>query len=449
MTQLLSFPHDFIWGAATAAYQIEGAWDAGGKGESIWDRFSHTPGMILNGDTGDLAADHIHRYQEDIGLMQELGLAAYRLSVSWPRILPAGRGQVNPAGLDFYDRLIDALLAAGIRPFITLYHWDLPQALQDAGGWQNRDTAYWFRDYADVLAQRLGDRISNWITHNEPWVTAFLGHYFGIHAPGLHSLDATLSTAHHLLLSHGLALEPLRYHGSESTQVGITLDISPAEPASDSAGDEEAARRQDGIRHRLFLDPLFRGRYPEDMADLFDGQGLDRPADDLRIISQPIDFLGLNYYTRAIVKAAGSSAPFRIDRVQPAGAEFTDMGWEVYPTGLYDALMRVHRDYAPSRLYVTESGAAFSDVADSDGQVRDPRREAFLREHFIQAHRAIAGGVPLKGYFVWSLLDNFEWAFGYSKRFGLIWVNFETQQRIIKQSGRWFAGVTRENGVLP
>lgn len=443
MTHHLTFPPGFVWGAATASYQIEGAWQADGKGESIWDRFSHTPGKIEYGHTGDVACDHYHLWREDIGLMQALGLQAYRFSISWPRVLPTGRGAANAAGLDFYDQLVDGLLAAGIQPYVTLYHWDLPQALHDQGGWTNRDVAHWYADYAELVSRRLGDRVQHWITHNEPWVAAFMGELFGGHAPGNSDLRRALLVSHHLLLSHGLALQPLRANAGAAAHLGITLNFHPTYPASDRAEDEAAARRQDGFMNRWFADPLVHGRYPADILDLLDGQMAEPQADDMALISQPIDFLGVNYYTRTVCRAEAAGL-LRTGMVAQSG-EHTEMGWEVYPQGLYDLLTRLHADYAPKALYITENGAAFADTPDGDGQIRDTRREAYLREHFMQARRAIDAGVPLRGYFVWSLMDNFEWSHGYSKRFGLIYVDYATQARTIKQSGRWYSQVTREN----
>ncbi len=440
-----SFPPGFVWGAATASYQIEGAWQADGKGESIWDRFSHTPGKVQNGDTGDVACDHYHRWREDIGLMQALGLHAYRFSIAWPRVLPSGRGAANQAGLDFYDQLVDGLLAAGIKPYATLYHWDLPQALQDLGGWGNRDTAHWFADYADLISRRLGDRVQHWSTHNEPWVVAFMGEWLGMHAPGGRDLRRALLVSHHLLLSHGLALEPLRVNAGASAQLGITLNFYPIYPASDRAEDEAAVQRQDGFINRWFMDPLYRGHYPEDMLALFEGQMVEPQAGDMAVISRPFDFLGVNYYSRTVCQA-GPHAPLYAETV-PQRGEHTEMGWEVYPEGLYDLLTRLHRDYALRSILVTENGAAYADEVDAQGTVADPRREAYLREHFLQARRAIDAGVPLHGYFVWSLLDNFEWAHGYGKRFGLIHVDYATLTRTIKQSGRWYSQVTRQNGL--
>ena len=451
MPTLLTFPKDFVFGAATASYQIEGAWQADVKGESIWDRFSHTPGAVENGDTGDVACDHYHRWADDIALMQSLGLRAYRFSISWPRIFPQGRGQLNAAGLDWYDRLVDGLLAAGIEPWVTLYHWDLPQTLQDLGGWANRDVARWFADYADVVSRRLGDRVQRWITHNEPWVVAFVGHLFGAHAPGKRDPKLALQVGHHLLLSHGLALEPLRANAGASARLGITLNLSPIHPASDKRADEEAAQRRDGQLNRWFLDPVFFCRYPEDMLALYGANAPEPAASDLQVIGRPIDFLGVNYYTRQVVAAGGKDGFVgTVDKHMPG--EHTEMGWEVYPAGLADLLVRVHQDYQPAALVVTENGAAFADVlrpaqgGEPEG-VADARREAYLRGHLQAAHQAIQAGVPLTGYFAWSLMDNFEWGHGYTKRFGLAYVDYPTQRRVVKQSGRWYARVAAEGAV--
>ena len=402
-----AWPADFLWGAATASYQIEGAWQEDGKGESIWDRFSHTPGKVKNGDTGDMACDHYHRWPQDIALMQELGLAAYRYSISWPRILPSGRGAVNEAGLDFYDKLTDGLLAAGIQPWVTLYHWDLPQALQDTGGWANRDTAAAYADYAEIVARRLGDRVTGWITHNEPWVVAFVGNLFGEHAPGLHDLPTALRVTHHLLLGHGLAVPRIRAAVPGAT-VGITLNLNHAYPASDSPADQAAARRSDGISNRLFLDPLFHGQYPADIITELGAAAPPVESGDLEIIHTPLDFLGVNNYFRSVVKDAPDSAMLRTEMVKPEG-EYTTMGWEVYPDGLRTLLERLHRDYPMPAYYITENGAAFPDTVEADGSIHDDRRRAYLQGYIAAAGQARAAGVPLKGYFVWSLLDNFEW----------------------------------------
>ena len=428
----LVFPSDFVWGAATASYQIEGASEADGRGESIWDRFCSKPGAVRNGENGAIACDHYHRYREDVALMRDLGLAAYRFSIAWPRIMPEGSGAVNQAGLDFYDRLVDELLANGIQPFVTLYHWDLPQALEDKGGWTSRDTAEAFAKYTEAVVRRLGDRVKNWITHNEPWVAAWVGYGWGRHAPG--QVGDAIPACHHLLLSHGLAVPIIRRECPDA-QVGITLNLTPAYPASESPEDVEATQYADGRNNRWFLDPLFRGEYPQDMLDHFAPQLPHIGAQDMQIIAAPIDFLGVNNYSRDVIRA---DAETTIAKVRPAESEYTAMDWEVYPNGLYDLLMRVTRDYAPSRLYVTENGAAYPDVRNHEGQVLDPERQCYLEQHFDAAARAIQDGAPLHGYFVWSLLDNFEWAEGYWKRFGLIYVNYPTQERIPKASYHWY-----------
>lgn len=448
MVNTARFPEDFLWGAATSAYQIEGAWNEDGKGESIWDRFVRIPGKIENGDTGDVACDHYHRFREDVALMKAIGLKAYRFSVSWPRVLPRGDGPVNPKGLDFYDRLVDELLASGIIPVLTLYHWDLPQALQDRGGWISRDTAYIFADYAAAVAKRLGDRVPFWITHNEPWVVAWPGYAWGKLAPGMENLELAIQAAHHLLLSHGLAVEALRDFLPEKAQVGIVLNLSPVHPVSPSPADQEAARKAEGFLNRWFLDPLFCASYPADMVGLLGPLTPKVTAGDMRVISRRLDFLGVNYYTRQVVRGAGAPAPFGVELVSVPGAEYTEMGWEVYPDGLYELLLRVHRDYRPPAIIVTENGAAFPDELSPNGRVHDSKRVEYLREHIKSCHRALREGVPLRGYFVWSLLDNFEWAYGYTKRFGLFYVDYKTQRRIPKESADFYARVIAENGLL-
>jgi len=440
------FPEGFAWGAATASYQVEGAVAEDGRGESIWDRFSHTPGKVENGDTGDVADDHYHRWPQDVEIMQSLGLNAYRFSIAWPRVIPDGLGAVNEAGLDFYERLVDRLLAAGIEPYVTLYHWDLPQALQDRGGWPNRDAVSWFADYVAVVSNRLGDRVHHWITHNEPFVAAFAGYGSGELAPGIRDPKAALLAAHHLLLSHGQAVPILRANGNGSTQVGITLNLTWAEPASERPADVEAARRQDGFVNRYFLDPLFKGAYPADMLAYFGAQAPRIEPGDLLQISVPVDFLGVNYYTRAVVADDPNAAYLRLRTVRPPYSEYTEMGWEVYPEGLYKLLRRLHEEYRPRALYITENGCALADRPE-DGRVHDPRRISYLREHLIQVQRAIQEGVPLQGYFVWSLLDNFEWAHGYAKRFGIVYVDYATQARILKDSALFYRQVAQTNGV--
>jgi beta-glucosidase len=443
---LVVFPDDWVWGAATAAYQIEGAVREDGRGQSIWDVFSHTPGAIVNGDSGDVAVDHYHRYPGDIALMREMGLAGYRFSIAWPRIFPTGSGRPNAAGVDFYRRLIDALHAAGITPYVTLYHWDLPQALQERGGWGNRDTALRFADYAHTVASALGAGVHHWFTINEPWVAGFLGHLTGEHAPGARNLALALRAAHNLLLAHGEGLAALRAEMQPDDEAGIALNLAPCQPAGESNADLEAADRVDGYTNRWFLDALYRGHYPDDMVRVYGDAMPEIAPGDMDIISRPTDVLGVNYYTRSLVAYDPAALPLQARTVVPPGAPVTAMGWEVYPEGLYQVLTRVHDDYAPGRLLVTENGAAYNDVV-ADGEVDDPDREAFLHEHLLQAHRAIETGVPLGGYFVWSLLDNFEWAWGYGKRFGVIYVDYATQERMMKRSGRWYAGVTHDHGV--
>lgn len=441
------FPTGFLWGAATASYQIEGAWEADGKGESIWDRFSHTPGKVHEGDTGDVACDHYHRWREDIGLMKELGLKAYRLSASWPRILPQGTGEVNEKGLAFYDQLVDGLLEAGIEPFITLYHWDLPQALEDKGGWANRDTALAFANYADVLSKRLGNRVHNWITLNEPWVSAFIGYLEGRHAPGLQDSKIAFAAAHNLLLAHGLAVPILRANSEAKAQVGITLSLNYFEAATESEADKKAALRAENFANRWFLDPLYKGSYPEDVAERMGGAPLPVQEGDMQIISTPIDFLGVNYYFRNVVRDESGQGGASVAMVRLENVERTEMGWEVYPIGLYKLLTALHQEYAPGRFYITENGASFKDEVGPDGEVNDPQRLAYLQSHFAAAHQAIGEGVPLEGYFVWSLMDNFEWGYGYSKRFGIIHVDYDSLKRTIKSSGHFYKEVIAANGL--
>lgn len=431
----MTFPSDFLWGAATASYQIEGAALTNGRGECIWQRFSHTPGNVLNDDNGDVACDHYHRYADDVALMRDLGLRAYRFSTSWPRVIPNGTGPVNPDGLDFYDRLVDELLAADIRPFVTLYHWDLPQALQDRGGWANPDSVKWFADYTALITQRLGDRVNDFITINEPWVVAFLGNWLGVHAPGLHDLRTAYKVAHHLMLAHGAAI-PIIRENAPNAQAGITLDLLYAQAATDSEADQAAARREDGFKNRWFLDPVHKGHYPADMVewlgDTLDGIDLDAVS----VAAVETDFLGINYYTRGVFRGSESGL-LQSEGIAPENAHYTGMGWEVYPDGLRELLVRVGEEYSPAKLYVTENGSAYDDVV-LDGVVHDTNRTAYLESHFKAAGEAIERGAPLAGYFVWSLLDNFEWAFGYDKRFGIVYVDYETQQRIPKQSALFY-----------
>jgi len=443
MSQVLRFPEGFVWGTATAAYQIEGGRED--RGACIWDDFCRWPGKVHQGETGDLADDHYHRYQQDVALMASLGLGAYRFSVSWPRVLPEGSGEVSEKGLDYYERLVDQLLGAGIEPYLTLYHWDLPSALQRMGGWAARDTAHRFADYVSVVANRLGDRVHNWITHNEPWVAAFVGHLLGRHAPGWEDLGLSLQVAHHLLLSHGLAVPVVQESGDQDTRVGITLNLHSVYPASDSPEDAAAARRFDGFTNRWFTDPVFAGQYPEDMWELY-GYRVPRVAPgDMEIIARPIDFLGVNYYFRHLV-AHGEDEFLHAVTLHPEG-EYTAMGWEIYPQGLTDLLVRLAKDYGSPTMYITENGAAYEDVLTPDGEVHDEKRTSYLRRHLAAACRAIEQGVPLKGYFVWSLMDNFEWALGYSRRFGIHYVDYATQRRIPKDSAAYYASVIAANAV--
>jgi beta-glucosidase len=433
-----AFPEDFVWGAATASYQIEGAVDADGRGPSIWDSFSHTPGRVRNGETGDVACDHYHRYREDVALMAELGLDAYRFSVSWPRVLPDGTGRVNEAGLDFYDRLVDELLAHGITPHLTLYHWDLPQALEDAGGWPVRATAEAFAEYATVVAGRLGDRVRHIATLNEPFVVADHGYRVGSHAPGRTDPDAALSAAHTLLVAHGLGVEAIRAAAPEAA-VGIVLNFHPAHPASGHPLDQEAAMVAHDQVNRWFLDPVADRGYPEDTVAAWGWRRNEVLDGDMELIAAPIDFLGANYYCRHVVRSP------LLPPLPSRAHEQTEMGWEVYPAGLTEVLEFVSSRTGDLPLYVTENGAAYP--VDGD-PARDPERVSFLHRHFDAAATALARGVPLQGYFVWSLLDNFEWAHGYRHRFGIVHVDFDTLERRVRDSGRFLASVARD-GLPP
>jgi beta-glucosidase len=440
------FPAGFLWGAATASYQIEGAAWEDGKGESIWDRFSHTPGRVLNGDTGDVACDHYHRWREDVALMRDLGLQTYRFSIAWPRVFPGGTGAENEAGLAFYSRLVDTLLEAGITPAATLYHWDLPQALDDRGGWPNRETARAFAGYAERCFRVLGDRVPLWITLNEPWVVAHLGYLSGEHAPGHRDLGEALAAGHTLLLAHGMAVERYRALGLPG-RIGLTVNLAPAHPATDTREDRAAAARWEAYADRWFLDPVFHGEYPEALRA---GFGNTLPAitpDDRRVMTAPIDFLGVNYYTRNLMRHDPNGRLLQTGGARPPDGSFTGMGWEIYPDGLREILTWVRDQYGPIDQYVTENGAAFADPTGPDGAVNDEDRRVYLRDHFLAARRAIDAGVPLRGYYVWSLLDNFEWAFGYTKRFGIVHVDYATQRRTPKASARWYRTVIERNAV--
>jgi beta-glucosidase len=443
----LSFPKDFIWGVSTSAYQIEGAWNEDGRGLSIWDTFSHTPGKVANNENGDIAADHYHRWKEDLDLMAELGLPTYRFSVAWPRILPEGTGAVNPKGLAFYDRLVDELLKRNIEPYVCLFHWDLPQALQDQGGWPKRETAYAFAEYARIMAERLGDRVTTWFTHNEPWVAAFVGHFIGEHAPGQKDMPASIKSMHHLLLSHGLAAEAIRSSAKKPARVGITLNLHPVYPATSSKKDQQAAERADAFTNRIALDPLLKGTSPL-QEGLFTKLLTSRiiQSGDLEKI-KTLDVLGVNYYSRLVMKHDSKVPVMNASQVYPQGNEYSGM-WEIYPDGLHDLLTRLWRDYQPTcDILITENGIPVPDGLDFDGRVRDERRIRYLKNHIAQVNRAIQDGIPVKGYFHWSFMDNFEWSLGYGPRFGLVYVDYKTLKRTVKDSGSWFAQVIRENGL--
>jgi beta-glucosidase len=425
-----TFPPGFVWGVATSAFQIEGAAFQDGKGPSIWDSFCRIPGAIADGSNGDVACDHYHRLEQDLDLVAQLGVDAYRFSVSWPRVRPSGRGDWNAKGLDFYERLVDGLLRRGIRPYMTLNHWDLPQALQDMGGWGHRDTVHRFVEYARGMAHRMGKRIAAITTHNEPWVMAMLGHETGEFAPGIQDRRIAMQVSHHLLLSHGLALQALRADGCTS-RLGIVLNLSPVVPASNSAADRQAARLQDGRLLRWYVDPLLKGSYPADVLEFLGGDAPRVEPGDLAAIATPMDFMGLNYYSRDVVSADGSW-----DK-RSSGHDLTAMGWEVYPEGLTDLLLRLHRDYTLPPMYVTENGGAFDDRLQG-GRIHDAARVRYIEAHIAAVAAAMRAGVRMEGYMVWSLLDNFEWASGYAKRFGIFHVDYASQKRTPKDSALWY-----------
>ena len=447
----MRFPAGFLWGVATSAYQIEGGVELDGRGPSIWDTFCAEPGRVRSADDGRMAADHRRRADDDVALLAVLGVGAYRFSVAWPRVQATGRGDASRDGLGFYDSLVDALLAAGVEPVVTLYHWDLPQALEDAGGWPVRDTAYRFADYTAIMGDALGDRVRRWATVNEPWCAAMLGYASGVHAPGRVDPGAAVAAAHHLLLGHGLAVEALRATVRPGAEIAITLNPYPVVAAREDPADADAARRVDGVANRLWYDAVLRGRYPDDVLDDFTAvSDLSHILDgDLAVIAQPVDAIGVNYYRRHHVRfspgaSANSTWPGSLDvEIVDPGVAVTASGWAVEPEGLVETLVRLTDDYDPPPIYVHENGAAFDDEVDASGEIHDDDRLAFLRAHVRAAHAALSAGVDLRGYFVWSLLDNFEWAEGYSKRFGIVRVDFDTQRRTPKASARWYAGVAR------
>jgi beta-glucosidase len=442
-----TFPEGFLWGAATAAYQVEGSPLADGAGQSIWHRFAHTPGLMRNGDTGDVACDHYRRYQEDVGLMGSLGLNAYRFSISWSRVFPEGRGRMNAAGLGFYERLVDALLEGGIQPMATLYHWDLPAALDDRGGWLNPDIADWFADYASALYRRLDDRVKMWATLNEPWVITDGGYLHGALAPGHKNRFEAPIASHHLMRSHAKAVQAYRAVGKN--KIGLVVNIEPKYPASQSPEDLAARARAEAYMNRQYLDPVFHGRYPPELKEIFGEAWPEWPAADFDLLKQPFDFLGVNYYTRNVTRHDPGSWPLRASAVSQKSATYTETGWEVFPQGLTDMLLWVKEHYGPIPLYITENGSAFYDPPVADGPVLDdPLRVKYLRAHLRAVREAMRRGCDIRGYFAWSLLDNLEWSLGYTKRFGLVHVNFETQQRTPKASAKFYSQVIASRGAV-
>jgi beta-glucosidase len=442
-----SFPPSFLWGAATSAYQVEGSPLADGAGQSIWHRFVRTPGLVKDGDTGDVACDHYRRMKDDVKMMRELGLKAYRFSIAWARVLPEGRGRVNEGGLGFYERLVDTLLENGIEPMATLYHWDLPAALDDRGGWLNPDIADWFADYASVMYRRLDGRVKLWATLNEPWVVTDGGYLHGALAPGHKNRFEAPIASHHLLRSHGKAVQAYRAVGKH--QVGIVVNIEPKYPASDKPEDLAATRRADAYMNRQYLDPVFLGKYPDEMTEIFGEAWPEWPAEDLRLISETIDFVGINYYTRNVVRHEESSWPLKAVPVRQTQAIYTETGWEVFPQGLTDTLVWAKTRYGNIPQYVTENGAAFYDPPALNGAagLHDPLRVAYFRSHLKAIHDAREQGVDLRGYFAWSLMDNLEWSLGFSKRFGIVHVNFQTLERTPKESARFYSKVIASGGA--
>lgn len=451
----VSFPANFFWGVTTAAYQIEGAWNEDGKGESVWDRFTHTPGKIKNGDTGDTACDSYHRWRDDIALMRAMNLNSYRFSISWPRIQPNGSGPANSKGSDYYNRLVDALLEARIRPLVTLYHWDLPQALEDAGGWPNRDTASRFADYVELVARALGDRVSNWLLFNEPSAFTDLGYLEGVHAPGRKSLLDFLRASHTVNLAQGAGFRALKATRA-SARVGTAFSMSPCQPASDSPPDKLAAERCHAVTNLWFLEPALKGRYPDGLAFLPE-TAMGIKSNDLEKMRAPLDFIGINLYFRTMAAATGlmeriSHAQqwlFPVNRTEGTQGPKTDMGWEVWPQALYDMVTRISRDFNRPQIEITESGCGYGDGPNQSGMIHDTRRIEYHRQYLQALGRAIADGADVRGYHAWTLMDNFEWAHGFSQRFGLAYVDFQTQQRTIKESGRWYAKVAAQNRVEP
>ena len=432
----------FIWGVSTSSYQIEGAANEGGRGPSIWDTFSRIPGAVANADNGDIACDHYHRFNEDLDLMKWLGVGAYHFSIAWPRVIPTGSGPINKVGMDFYDRLIDGALERGITPWPTLYHWDLPQALQDKGGWNNRECAHWFAEYSYLMAEAFSDRVKNWVTINEPFCSAWLGHLYGVMAPGIKDLQTGINASHHLLLGHGLAVRAIREAASD-VKVGITLNFTPAITIGDSEEDQRAVQLADGFDNRWFGDPVFKASYPQDLVSAFNKE-VPIHAGDMQIISTPVDFLGLNYYFRQTVAYDPSAQPLPYKQVTAPNVERTGMGWEVHAQTFTELLTRINKDYAPKEIFITENGSAWDDEV-VNGKVDDPNRVRYLERHIDAMFDAKKQGVPISGYFAWSLMDNYEWAYGYAKRFGLIYVDYPTQQRIPKTSAYYYRERIKNN----
>jgi beta-glucosidase len=446
-TDTIRFPESFLWGCATSAYQIEGSPLADGAGPSIWQRFVHTPGKVTDGDTADVACDHYRRFESDVGLMRSLGLNAYRFSIAWARVLPEGTGRVNPAGLGFYDRLVDRLLANGIRPMATLFHWDLPEALDNRGGWLNRDSAQWFAEYAEVVFRKLDDRVHHWATLNEPWVVSDGGYLHGALAPGHRNFFEAPLASHNLMRAHGAAVQAYRASGRH--QIGLVVNIEPKYPASSqSPADLEATRRADAYMNRQYLDPAVLGSYPQELEEVFGTAWPRWPAQDLDLIKQPLDYIGVNYYTRNVVRFDASAWPLRAAPVRQRQHTYTETGWEVFPQGLTDTLLWLKQRYGNPPIYITENGAAFFDPPQVEGPVlEDPLRVDYYRKHLRAVHAAMRQGADVRGYFAWSLFDNFEWALGYSKRFGIVHMNYETLQRTPKASAHFYSKVIASRGA--
>lgn len=443
------FPDNFVWGSATAAYQVEGAAFKDGRGESIWDRYCSVPGNVQNGDTGENACDHYYRYKEDVAMMKRMGLKAYRFSISWSRILPKGFGAVNEKGLAFYSNLVNELLKAGIEPYVTLYHWDLPQALQDIGGWANGSVPLHFLEFSKVVFNCLGDRVRYWVTFNEPYCIAFLGYAEGRQAPGIRDFSTAVRVSYNLYVAHGLVVKHFREIGVAG-EIGIVLNLMGRLPLSESSADKAAARRADGYLNRWFIEPILKGRYPDDMVELFRQKGIVLPEfdpKDLSLMSQKLDFIGLNYYNDFFVTFDETAWPLNFRIQNPKHLPVTDRNWPITPSGFMDMLLRMKNEYGIENIYITENGASYNDIVSLDGTVDDGPRCDFIRRHVIAMHEALEAGVAIRGYFLWSLYDNFEWSFGYSSRFGIVYIDFETQQRIIKKSGHLYSDIIFKNTI--